>query len=315
MHALLERRLGYTIYCPCGDAEWAKHGITQPQHNSSYFSNSRREDGIFYKRVIRDNYDIRFITFEVFCEMDFDLVVVGNGRSEISFYNLAKRYKPNAIFIRQIGNLLEKPKKCTNVLLATKTPMPERVKWTRHYMEPPACFGYAPYEGDKTIKSYSNFLRRNAKTSSVWDRAKGMMPEYDFKMHGAKNDDGWIDLMDLADSMKSAMFIWHTKIAGGGGFTSQEALATGRPMIVNTHFSRAQNTRAQDYLKDGVNCIDLCSRPLEDAVKIVRRWSRPGIYEEKCVEGLKFYADHFNFEREARRIKKWLDKLRPVGKE
>jgi hypothetical protein len=312
MHLLFEDRLGHTVYSPRGGKDWEKLRITQPPHNGMFFDKAYFENDIKHIHVPRDSYNIKLLTVDQFMEMDFGLIIVGNGYSEIPFLNLAKQYKPKTPFVRQIANLLEVPKACKNVMLSTKTPMPPKVIWTKHLMEQPRAFQYVPFDGPKkTVKSYSNFLRQNKVDAGTWDQVKSMMPAFDFKMHGAKNDDKWIRQDLLYKSMQEAMFIWHTKAAGGGGFTAQEALASGRPLIVKKHYAITQKTRAQDYLVDGVNCVDLSVRSVPEAVGIIRKWSEKGMYEKKCRDVLKHFNKHFNFEQNAKSIDKWIEGLQP----
>lgn len=312
MFNLFERRLGYTVYCPNGSKKWKKQfGITQPPHNSIYFDPAFYQDEIKYIPVRRDKYNLKLITPEQFHEIDFKLVLVGNGKSELPFLKLVKKHKKKAVFIRQIANLLEVPKQCKNILLTTRTKIPAHINFFKHKMEPPSIFHPVEHNGEKIIKSYSNFLRRNKINSSLWDQAQASLPDFKFYMHGAKNDDGWIDVEALDQSMKKSMFIWHTKAAGGGGFCLQEALACGKPVIVKTEYSKKMKTGAQDYLCDGINCIDLSIRSLNTAIDIINHWSEPEMYKKKCNDVIKHYKKYFDFELEAKKIASWIDTLKP----
>jgi hypothetical protein len=313
MYALFEKRLGYTVYSPIGGIEWGQLGITQPGTTAEYHGEAFVEDGILHIPMKYDHYDRRLITFEQFQDMDFYIILVGNGRSEVSFLNLTKKYKPKSIFIRQIANLAEKPKVCKNILLATKTPMPAGTNFLIHHPEHSPVFSYVPFKGKRTIKSFSNYLRTNQVDSAIWDRARSQLKEFEFRMHGARGDHRTVPHQNLHQAMKDSMFIWHTKAAGGCGFTCREALASGRPMIVKKQYCQAHKTLAQDYLVDGVNCIDISPgvRTLDEAVKLIRRWAEPDMYEKKCQAVLRCFKKHINFEREAEQIKAWLQTLRP----
>lgn len=316
LHILFEERLGYKIYVPGDDKKWSELGINNPIGNLDYHGTPFFKDGIKHIPIFRTNFVRRPITVEQFMDIDFDLIVISTGSVEIPFHGLAKKYKPNSIFIRQIPNIHEKPKVCRNVLLATKTPMPSHIKFITHHPEHPHQFKYVPYKsGEKTIKSFSNYLRNIKKDAVTWDRVKVILPEFKFFMHGAKTDDRTVPHGDLHLAMQDSMFIWHTKIHGGCGFVAREALSCGRPLIVKKQYCKAHKTLAQDYLVDGVNCIDLSIRDLSAAAKIIREWSRPGRYEEKCKDVLRCFDKHINFEREAQSIRRWISTLRPVSTE
>ena len=310
MHLLFEDRLGSTIYSPRGCKKWNELGITQPPHNGVFFNKAFFKDDIKHIYVPRDDYHIKLLTVDQFMEMDFDIILVGNGKSEIPFFKLMRQYKKNSIFIRQIANLKEVPYMCKNIMLSTKTEMPKDISWITHYMEQPRCFKYVPYNGPKRIKSYSNYLGIS-KDRQSWDNAKKILTDFEFKMHGARGDDKWIVQDKLNESMQDTMFVWHTKAAGGGGFTCQEALALGKPVITKKQYAKSQKTRAYDYLEDGVNCIDLSSRSFDDAMKIVRRWSQPAMYKKKTKDVLKCFKKHFNFEKNAKDIERWIKTLKP----
>ena len=311
IYSLFEKRLGWKVYSPNGSKHWAKFGITQPGHGGKFFGKARWEDGVKHLSILRDNYDVKLIPLEKFHEMKFDIIVVGNGRNEIPFFSFMRQFSPKSIFIRQIANLMETPHRCTNVLLSTKTPMPDKVSWVKHLMEPPPCFKYVPYTGKKRIRSFSNYFSKNRKDVVLWQQSKKILPGFEFKMHGAEGYDGWVVQDELHEAMQDTMFIWHVKASGGGGFTCQEALASGRPLIVKKNYCRTHKTRAEDYLVDGVNCVDISFRPLVKSLAIIRKWSQPNVYEKRCKEVLRHYNQFFNFDREAKLIKAWIETLRP----
>jgi hypothetical protein len=312
IYALFEKRLGYKIYYPVG-AGWKQHFIETPVFIKEIYGDHDLVDDILNVNIKHFDYKRRYITFQQFRDMSFNIMLVGNGRSELRFYNLAKRYQPKTIFIRQIANLMETPKYSKNVLLATKTSMPEDIKFYRYHMETHPNYKHRPYEGNKIIKSFSNYLRFTKKAAIIWDEAKARLPEFKFFMHGNKTDDKWIRPHLLPEAMSNSMFIWHTKMAGGGGFTCQEALASGKPLIVNKQYCKTHKTSAQDYLEDMVNCVDISNKSLDRVIEIIRDWAHPMHYEKKCKDVLRCYQKHFDFKKEAQQIRNWISTLSTVA--
>lgn len=312
LHILFEERLGYQLFVPDGGEDWRKLGLVFDigrlvYHGSPFFVNN-----IKHIPILHTSFNRKALTVKQFMETEIDIVVVSSGRVEVSFYNLTKKYKPNAVFIRQIPNLAEIPKVCKNVLLATKTPMPQSVNYITHHPEHPHQFRYVPHRGLKSIKSFSNNLLSFKRDFATWNAAKKLLPEFQFFMHGMGTKDRGIPHHLLHKSMHEAMFIWHTKSHGGCGFVCREALACGRPLIVKKQYCKAHKTLAQDYLVDEVNCVDLSVRQLPEAVEILKDWAKPENYGRKCEEVVKCFKERVNFKVEAENIRDWISTLEPV---
>jgi len=314
IYRLFEHRLGHKVYRPKQDKGWEDIGILG-QAGSCPVARGEpyHEDGVLHIPILHGPAIRRFITAEQFLDMDFGAIIVSAGFEESQFHKLAKNYKPKCILIRQIGQVQDKPIFFRNCLLAKKTPMPVDVNAITYHPEPPEAYSYVPYAAEeKRIKSFSNYLRIRP-NASLWDEAKKQLPEFEFYMHGMRNDDGYLPSADLPLAMQESMFIWHTKGAGGDGFVATEALASGRPMVVRKDHAIRTKTLAADYFEDGVNCIDVSPtiRSLKQGIKILKEWAHPGRYEEKCQDVIKCYKKHFRFEYEAQQIQEWLQKLKP----
>lgn len=308
MHQLFENRLGWTLFRPDDSAAWQELGIytalwpPQPLIKEEV-------NGFIEVNILTHNFKHRIISFDQFLDMDFNLLVTTSHENEIPFYNLREKYKPQAALVRHIANILERPVICKHVLLSTKEPMPSDVQWIQYCPEHPTT--YKPPSSptaEKVIKSFSNNLPSYPQDLDYWQRAKKLLPDFSFKMHGHACDDLGVPQQDLPKAMQSAKVIWHTKGAGGCGYVAREALSCGKPLVVRKDYTRIYRTLAQDYLKDGINCIDIdpCVRSLEDGMNILREWTRDDQYEERCRIALAAFKEEINFEREARQIKSWL---------
>jgi len=318
IYALLEKRLGHKIFVPKESPEWGELGIKGQGIGAPHTGGTPHfEDGIEHVPIKYGPFVRRYVNAEQFLDMDFGAFLVTAAFHEKPFISLAKRFKPNAVFLRQIGQIGETPVAANNCLIAKNTGLKDGIRYIRYHPEQPAAYHYVPYpNGTKRIKSFSNYLRLHKEPVGLWDRAKELLPDFEFFMHGDRTDDGSILPIDLHLAMKDSMFIWHTKLHGGDGFVCTEALGCGRPMVVNMRYAIRYKTLAADYLKDGINCIDIdpAVRSLGEGLDILREWAKPENYEQKCKDVVRLFESHFDHDNEAEAVRKWLGTL-PVVKD
>lgn len=312
MHALFEKRLGFKMYRPLLSAEWDRENIVTASFANSQQECLEQEEGVFTANIETHSYTQNCISFDKFLSTDIDIIVTTSWENERPLAELIKKYKSNAKFIRVIANIHEKPVITKNILLSTKEPMPAGTNWMKYHGEHRELYSYTPLvSGERSIKSFFNYMSSYPVEIANWNFYKASLPEFIFKMHGGLSEDGSIPQNNLHEVMKSSMFIWHCKPHGGCGFTARQALACGRPLIVNKRYCAMYNTLAQDYLQDGINCIDIDpnKRKVEDSLALIRTWSQPGVIQEKCLEVKSFFEKTINFEAEALAIKDWLNRL------
>lgn len=314
MSRLFEKRLGWNLYFPSAhDPAWSRENFFTPQVPNSIEADA--ESGIHKVTVKTHDYSINTITFDKFIAIDFNLLVITSRPNEFPVIELGKRYKPNARIVHHIANIGEVPIGCNNVLLSTKTAMPARVNWIKFTPEHHSKYCPADRTQLKSIRSYFNYMKSYHLEMGSWTSAHQLLPDFDFRMHGGappyESTHGSVSHDVLHISMQEAQFIWHTKPAGGCGYTARQALSCGKPLIVKLEYSRNYNTLAQDYLIDGVNCIDISPsrRSLADGMAIVRQWSEPAVYAQKVEDVNRLVKEKMNFEHEASEIKIWLEKL------
>lgn len=313
IYALFEKRLGMNLYRPAGDEGWSEKGI----HTTSIPDEEGKpelRDGV-YRIPMEMNYAQRAITFKKFLEMDFDIMLVTTWEHEEAFYNLVKRYNPNAIFIRHIANIHEKPLGfCKNVLLATLEPMPPDIDYIRYCPEHNEDYCYTPLSDDyKTIKSFSHHLPSYPNDIDAWNKYEIALQDFTFKMYGQDGRDGRLPHKIMPKAIKESAFVWHLK-AGGGGYIPRQALACGRPCIVRKEYCRWHNTLCRELFKDGINCIDIDPkiRTFEENIKLIEEWSEPDTYIERSKIVAEMFKEDVNFEEKAKKIKDWIGNL-PKG--
>lgn len=306
LHALFENRLGWELYRPDGlDPEWQTFGVFTPHANGERLGNK-------IKIPTHDFYEQKLITLKDFLDSDFQLVVSSSHTNEEPLFNILSYYKLDIPFVRYVGNIGELPVRAEHCLMAQLTPAPTSLNVI--HMHPEQLPRYSPdeaYNPNFTIKSFSNYLPSFPEDIRDWELAKHILHEYTFLMHGANCHDGPIPQQDLANVMRDSMFVWHTKGHGSCGFVAREAMFCGKILIVKKKHAVIYKTLAQEYLQDMVNCIDLSvpSRTLQDNMEIIREWSKPDIYSEKCRIAYEFTKSKINFEQEALLILDWFSRF------
>lgn len=328
LHALFEKRLKGQLFCPEG-FEWQEKGFVKIQPPipigkidtvDDIIQNPNIEcekleiiDGIYnYHRKMELNgghYIQKGITFDKFLDMDFDIILTTYWGHEEPFYNLVRKHKPNAILIRQIGNIHEMPRYCKNVLWALYTPAPSNINYIRYHPEHYEGYCYTPPTNHNIIKSFMDDLPAYSNEINIWNQLEVFLPEFIFKMHGRDGYDGSLPHLLMPQAMKDSVFIWHVKPNGGGGFLARQALACGRPCIVNKNYSRLHDELADKLFKHKINCIDLSVTSLTKCVNLIKEWSEPDRHIEICKTVAKEAEKDMNFEEEAKQIKDWINIL------
>lgn len=328
LHLLFEKRLGAQLFCPEG-LEWYKKGFVKLRPSISigkidtiddvlknpYCECERLElvDGVYHyhrKMELDKGYYIqKAITFDQFLEMDFDLVVTTFYQHEKTFHDLVRQYKPHTVFIRQIGNIHEKPLGfCKNVLLGQLTPMPPDINYIIYHPEHYEGYRYTPPSNHKTVKNFADDLPSYPVDLDTWIFCESVLKDLSFKMHGRKGRDGSIPHLLMPQAMKDSAFVWHTKGHGGGGFVARQALACGRPCIVRKNYAMWHYELAKDLFMDSVNCVDL-DLGVERGIKLIREWAEPERHVEMCKATAEQFKKDVNFAEEAERIKEWIGNL------
>ncbi|GAI62223.1 unnamed protein product, partial [marine sediment metagenome] len=247
------------------------------------------------------------ITFEKFLKMDFDFIIASYAGHELAYSQLVQKYKPNAVYIRQIGNVLMRPKYCRNVLLAINTPMPPKVNYIKYHPEHHEDYYYAPPANHNVIKSFiaAPLAEPDITLFYKYERA----PEFTFKMHGIEGRDGVISGDLMPQAIKDSAFVWHVKRMGCGGFVARQALACGRPCIIKKSYCHEYYTLTRDLFEDSVNCIDLDLGTIKENLDKIRYFSEPDRHREMCKNTADKFKRDVNFDDEAERIKGFLNNL------
>jgi len=307
MFALFEKRLGWNLYRPDLGPEWNDYkiqtGTLTNEISPFYFKNE-----IQHVDILIYPYTQKILTFDQFREMKIDIMITTTWANETPFCMLQKKYHPKSLLIRQIANIHEKPVQIKNLLMSTLEPMPSDVDYLIYHPEQVDLFFSEDPTFSFIIKSFSNYLTSYPEDLQAWNQYRTSLIDFEFRMHGAGSELHTVPSKLMPASMREAMFIWHTKAVGSCGYVLRQALASGKPCIVRKDYARIHNTLAQNLLQDGVNCIDIDPkvRSFNESLNLIREWSRPDVYPEKCEATIKKFKNDINFEEEAANIKTWI---------
>jgi len=332
LHLLFEKRLGYELFRPIG-YDWyhkgfwkigdpypdpldtAKQYLELPkdgklQHKDDIQKCGETEliDGIYeIPFKVSDEYYIqKAITFNKFLEMDFNIILATYFMHDKPYWLLVHKYKPNAIYLRQVGNIHDKPRIPCHAIVATNEPMPDEVRYIRYYPEHHRDYCYAPPSNHNIIRSFIHCLPEYPESLSWFTKYEERLPELIWKMHGGSGRDGAITNSEMPKAIKDSALIWHVKHTGCEGLTPRQAMACGRPVIIKKSWSIIRNTLEQFIYEDGVNCIDLDLYDDDDNVRKIKHYLEPQNHLEFCKSTAESFKEKVNFENEAERIKKFL---------
>ena len=225
LYALFEKRLGYKLYTL--DAWDTK--------NSELFNRSSEECGYhcglfhdgfdrkIYPSYVTNNLAVhRLLSYQEFIDAKIDIIVVTSFEREKIYYDLYKKYKPDAKFIRQIGNISEKPQTTKNVLLGLYKALhfDKNINVKSYH---PEHGGYFYYDNKFLPSNYIigtyNYTHPNGVQGhdypySVWKTLEENLGDFKFELtdHPACN---------FPSAIKNCKFYFHIKI---GGYYYQEGL-------------------------------------------------------------------------------------------
>lgn len=325
---LFHDRLKHEIYFPIG-MSWAENGYwhiyPHPDTQKQYLMDgyipkdgtpplngiSRIENGIHILKDEAHHSEQKAITLSQFKEMPIDIVIASIPQHIKPFKELISKYKPNAKFIFQQGNMFGLDlKDIPNLLSSTiEIPVPPTTNAVFYHQ----AFNTELFKPDgtkpeKQITSFLNLLPQT-KWGADYYGLKSELPEYTFKSHGILTDDGIISGIDkIAMIMKQSQFGHHCKYMGDGfGHILFGFYASGKPVI--TRISDYKDKLGGELLTDGETCIDADIHPIWEIAKIIREMPIHQ-YEYMCQQAYKRFTDKVNYEEEEKKIKLFIDNLR-----
>ena len=316
---LFEKRLGGMVFAPVG-FEWQKEGYWRLSPNSETIkqyldpaSCLPGSDGWLYYYDPAELRVQRRITLDQFKETEFDIILCTLQEHETSFWELWKKYQPQAKYIRLTGNWGEKIdwSRFSNFIDTTGLYQPpathNSVVINQEF--PLEYFYYSEPVNHKRIANFMNLLRESP-AIQIWERLKGAMPDFDFKMYGAGGDDGNITGLDkLGQAMRDSAFFFHVKHHGEGfGHVIHNAYAVGRPVI--TLFEHYRGKLASRFLINDYSAILIDDYDLSTLTQKIRFWSEPKNHKKMCENARDLFKKYVNFDEDERKIREFIKKLK-----
>lgn len=340
---LFEGRLGGNVYRPIG-IDWATEGYwnvydhpaTQAQFltldqgyrpidgtpplNQFVENVPDPEPGVYYCQDIDSGKYNKAITLEKFLELDINIVIASIPSHITPFKKLCERHpnKPKLIF--QIGNAwtIEAGSAPNIMASAIIHNVPEHINFISYHQEFDLNTFYPqiidspdkmPGRGIYSFVNCFSIMDHFANDWRLFQLLEATMPDWDFKTYGGQCRDGAAHGTEqLAEKMRAARFIWHTKAGGDGyGHVLHNALAVGRPLVVKKEYYNGK--MAEPLLIDGVTCIAIDGLAPEQIVAKIEHFSKPENYEAMSRAAYETFIKMVNFDTEAKAIEKFLENL------
>ena len=259
------------------------------------------------------------ITFDGFMKTKFDIVIASLPQHVEPYYKLCQLHPNKPKLIYQIGNAwnYDGHAPVKNIMASARMGgMSVGLNTIEYHQEfdtdifKPDPDDYVP--PGKYISSFVNCFNISELFKSDWNlftKVEKAMPDWSFKVHGGQCRDGAVGpSTKLAEKMKAASFIWHTKIGGDGyGHVIHNVPAVGRPLIVKKQYYDGK--MAEPLLIDGQTCIFIDNMSATQIINKILYYSDPKRYAEMCRNTYNNFVKVVNFDKEEIEMRKFLRNL------
>lgn len=324
LHLLFEKRLGGTLFRPIGE-EWLTQGYWRmAEIYNNHPATVAQYLGIPLNDVIFDEVHRIFepqhefwqnaITLNKFLELKPDIVIASIPEHIKTFKELADRVGAKMIY--QIGNAWPvEAGLASNIMASAKIDnVPSDINFIEYHQEFPLGIFYPDLDSfpGKNIYSFVNCFNTASIYKGDWELfldIESMLQNWSFKSLGGSCRDGVANgEKGVADKMREARFIWHTKWAGDGyGHIIYNSAAVGRPLIVKKQYyeekmgSELMIDRETCLCIDGLNYNEICNK--------IEYFSEPGRYKTLCENAYNNFINKVSFDEEETKLKQFLEKL------
>lgn len=273
--------------------------------------------GLYFCRDIASGFLNKAVTLDYFLNHDFDLVIASVPQHVRPFRKLCERHPKKPKLIYQIGNdwNIEKGDELlidgimASALLKTLPEIPYLIYHQEFDLKTfSPGFAYPP-EKISTFVNCFNTAQLFAFDWAIFQEVEKSLPDWEFKSFGGGCRDG-VAAGDagVAEEMKKARFIWHTKSGGDGyGHVIHNTGAVARPPIVR--MTQYYGKLAEVLLKDEETCLAIDNLSIPEIVKKIEHFSRPDRWLKMAKAHYSNFSDHVDFDKEAKMIDNFLRKL------
>lgn len=335
---LFEDRLGGEVYRPIG-REWHERGFWKiydhPATVAQYLDiGGATPDGtprlnelveqpipdVYKCQDIDSGFTNKAITLHGFFTMDFDVVIASIPAHIEPFKKLCELHpnKPKLVF--QIGNAWTIEAGLAPNIMASAIihNVPEHINFISYHQEFDLSIFYPQFADTpeampgQNIYSFVNVFGGASHYAYDWalfQNIEALMPSWTFKSYGGQCRDGAAHGdKEVAQKMREARFIWHTKQGGDGyGHVLHNAPAVARPLVVKKEYYRGK--MGEPLLEDGISCIAIDGLTPEQIVGKIEHYSQPQEYAKLCRGAYDTFKKVVNFDAEAEKINLFLEKL------
>ena len=343
---LFEKRFSSRVYRPIG-LEWANKGFwavynhpaTQLQYlttdqgyrpidgtrplntiiDSAYIHETDKDPGVYFCQDIDSGKYNRAITYEAFQKMHFSIVIASLPQHIEPYKKLSQSHWAKPRFIYQIGNAWDVPSSTfvPNVMSSAVITQREGIPHVTYHQEFDTQIFYADpvdvwKEKRNGIYSFVNcfsvadYMREDY---NLFQEVEKRMSDFSFRAYGGQCRDGAAHgTVNLANTMRSSRFIWHTKAGGDGyGHVIHNAAAVARPAIVKKLYY--QGKLAENLMIDGETCIAIDGLDYDQIVNKIRYYDDPTRYAKMTYAIAENFSRVVDFDKEAEILSQFIDNL------
>ena len=258
----------------------------------------------------------RAITLKGFMDRRFEIVIASLPGHIEPYYKLCQLHPNKPKLIYQVGNAwnYDGTAPVKNIMASARMGGVSIGLNTIEYHQEFDTEIFKPefnYPGPN-IYSFVNCFDISQHFANDWRLFKQIedaMPDWNFRAHGGQCRDGPVGPTPvLAQTMREARFIWHTKWAGDGyGHVIHNAPAVGRPLIVKKTYYKGK--LAEPLLVDDVTCIVIDGLDYQQVINKIRHYSEPTEYAKMSKAAYDKFCEVVNFDKEQKEIEVFLTKL------
>jgi len=233
---LLCNRLGFTLSRMVG-MEWYEKGFFDIYDPQIYAHKYLVDDVGLYQRLDPDFPSEKTLNFKSALETPIDIILCSNRETERPLWDFARKHKPNAKLIRQVGNMLDTVdiQKYPHTLYSDKQSFEENQghKILYHQEFRMDLFTYQLSVNKNRIYTFQNDYHQYKPAEVFSNQLKQKFPDYILKEYGRNTTGGFIfPKRDYIRAIREASFIWQVKHWEGYSHNIHSSFALGRPMIL-----------------------------------------------------------------------------------
>lgn len=280
-------------------------------------------DGLYHCKDIEGDRTNKAITLDLFLRSPIDIVIASIPDHIEPFKKLCIIHPKHPRLIYQIGNAW--------TIEAGHAP---NIMASAHIQDVPADINFVEYHQEfdtnifkpidfevlgetwqplPNIFSFVNVFNVQSHFAADWaffTQIEREMTSWVFKSYGGQCRDGCCNgSRELADKMREARFIWHTKAGGDGyGHVLYNSAAVGRPLITKKSYYHGK--MGAELMIDGETCIDIDNLGIEEIKNKINYYDEPDRYKNICNNVYNNFLKVCNFDHEFEKIKTFLRDLK-----